>query len=280
MEVERAFLLDKQRRLEARLREIEQLGARLREIQQLEAQGEEVEELFADLETSFYMWHASSSLESKACKPSCDDDSGNDMLQLPPSPAIAEPDPAVTSVTKTCIVGEEWPYRPALSLRKPPVSFPHPVVRQWLGCLTRDSLRAVYVEAALPQLPGGGGHVVVGLSCDPSPVTESSQSPSSPLFPPWSWDWGGWPDINGGRTLMDKHADLRGWPATGLWDSGWKPPGVRYSLSGDSAAVSWRPRRGEPPDTGAPDGLEPYILQALEWMHLDSLGLECRGNET
>jgi hypothetical protein len=114
MEVERAFLLDKQRRLEARLREVEQLGARLREIQQLEAQGEEVEELFADLETSFYTWHASSSLESKASKPSCDDDSGDDTLQLPPSPAFADPDPAVTSVTKTGIVGEEWPYRPAL----------------------------------------------------------------------------------------------------------------------------------------------------------------------
>jgi hypothetical protein len=86
--------------------------------------------------------------------------------------------------------------------------------------------------------------------------------------------------VDGGRTLKDKRADQRGWPATGLWDSGWKPPGVRYSLSGDSSAVPWSPRRGEPPDTGALDGQEPYVSPALEWMHLDSLGLERKGNKT
>jgi hypothetical protein len=186
------------------------------------------------------------------------------MLQLPPSPAFADPDPAVTSVTKTGIVGEEWPYRPALSLRKPPDSFPHPVVRQWLSCLTRDSLRVEYVEAALPQSPVDAGCVVARLSDDHSPATDSPSLQSRLLCPPWSWDWGSWPDTDGGRKLKDKRADLKGWPVIGLWDGGWKPLGVRYSLSGDSSAVQWRPQRGEPPDTGALDGQEPYVPQGLD----------------
>jgi hypothetical protein len=282
MEEERAFLQDKLRRLEAHLGEDERLKARLTEIQQLEARQEKAEELFDEVVHSFNRWKASvSSSGSETSPSSSDDDSKDDILLLPPPLAFADPDLAVNSVAETCTACEEWPYRPALSLRKPPPCFPHTVFGEWLGGLTRKTPRTEYVEETLPQSLGDGGCDVARLSDDHSPATESPSSQPRLLCPPWSWDWGGWPDMDGGRTLMDKRADQREWPVAGLWDSGWKPPGVRYSLSDDSSAVPWRPRRGEPPDTGALDGLEPYVLQALEWMQLvDSLGLEHEGNKT
>jgi hypothetical protein len=257
MEEERAFLLDKMRRLEARLRETKRLEAQLQEIQQLEARQEDTEQLFDKLRLSFLKYEASRSSDNEAGQSSSDDDSEDDVLLLPPPQVFADPDLAVNSVGGTGIACEEWPYRPALSLRKPPTCFPQ--TGELLGGLTWETQRSECVEAALPQSLGGGGHVVARLSGDHCPATERPSLQSRLLCPPWSWDWGSWPDVVGGRTLMDKCADQRGWPATGLWDSGWKPPGVRYSLSGYSSALPWGLRRGEPPDIGALDGQEPYV---------------------
>jgi hypothetical protein len=152
MEEERAFLLDKMRRLEARLREVKRLEAQLQEIQQLEASQEDKEQLFDELRLSFLKYEASSrSSDNEAGQSSSDDDSEDDVLLLPPPLAFADPDPAVNSVAETGTVCEEWPYRPALSLRKPPPCFPHTVFGEWLGGLTRETPRTEYVEAASPQ---------------------------------------------------------------------------------------------------------------------------------
>jgi hypothetical protein len=163
MEKERAFLLDKMRRLEAGLREVKRLEAQLQEIQQLEASQEDKEQLFDELRLSFLKYEASSrSSDNEAGQSSSDDDSEDDILLLPPPLAFADPDPAVNSVAETGTACEEWPYRPALSLRKPPACFPHPVFGEWLGGLTRETPRMEYVEAASPQSTGGGAMPLPG----------------------------------------------------------------------------------------------------------------------
>jgi hypothetical protein len=154
MEEERAVLQDKLRRLEARLREVERLGDRLREIQELEGRQEDTEEVFGvlrELRLSFSMVEASS----------CSSDSESDQLSedesddpLPPLDAFADPDPAVLCMR------EELPYRPALTMRKPPACFPHPVFRLSLGGSARDGPLERNYDPALSWLPDhvGGGN--------------------------------------------------------------------------------------------------------------------------
>jgi hypothetical protein len=339
MEEERAFLLDKLRRLEARLREVERLGDRLREIQELEGRREDTKEVFdvlRELRRSFSMVEASSwSSDSESDQPSEDksddllpppdafedpdpavtgiletecmskelpyrpalkkqflweqlearqegmkelfaevvlsfnmrkasvsssdseanqsSDDGDDLL-LPPPDAFADPDSAATCMLEMGRMREELPYRPALSLRKPPACFPHPVFRQSLGGSARDSSWERHFEPALPLLPCDIGGVGTGRPTgERQPKAEHLPSDSfRPLSLSWSGAWDNWPVLPDVWGPVDEPADPRRWPRTGAVETGWGPPRVETSLPRDSPAVLWR-WGGEPPDHGMDD---------------------------
>jgi hypothetical protein len=334
MEEERAFLQDKLRRLEARLREVERLGDRLREMQeregrqedteevfdvlmelrrsfsmveasswssdsesdqlsedesddplpppdafedpdpavtgifetecmpeelpyrpalkrqflweQLEARQEGMEELFAEVVLSFNMRKASVSSSDSEASQSTDD--SDDML-LPPPDAFADPDSAATCMFEMGRMREELPYRPALSLRKPPACFPHPVFRQSLGGSARDSPWERHFEPALPLLPSDVGGDGTGSSAgERRPKAERLPSDCfRPLSMSWFGAWDDWPVLSAVWEPGDDLSDPRRRPSTGAVQTGWGPTRGETSLPGDSPAVLWRWGE-EPPD--------------------------------
>jgi hypothetical protein len=191
---------------------------------------------------SFNMWKASVSSSDSETSQSSSDDSEDDILLLPPPLAFADPDLAVNIVAETGTVCEEWPYRPALSLRKPPPCFPHPVCQQLEG----GSVRAIpwerYFEPALPLLPDDVGGDGTGRPTGEH-QPEAERLPSDrfkPLSLPWSGTWDNWPVLSAVWEPGDELADPRRQPRTGAVETGWGPPRVETSLPGDSPAVLWR----------------------------------------
>jgi hypothetical protein len=254
MEEERTFLLDN---LKAQsMAELQQLLERLRDIrqrkqllwEQLEARQEGTQELFDEVVLSFNTWKASVSFVDNEASQSSDD--GDDLLLLPPD-AFADPDSAATCMLEMERVREELPYRPALSLRKPPPCFPHPVFRQSLGGLARASPWERRYEPSLPLLPGDvGGDGIGSPAGERRPKAEHLPSDCfRPLSLSWSGAWDNWPVLSDTWEPGDEPADLRSRPRTGVVENGWGPPRVETSPPGDSPAVLWR-CSGEPPDHG------------------------------
>jgi hypothetical protein len=251
MEEERAFLLESRS-----VGELQQLLDQLREIrqrkqllwEQLEARQEETQELFEEVVLSFNTWKASvSSSDSEASQPS-DDERDDTQLLLPPPPAFADPDPAVPCMR------EELPYRPALSLRRPPACFPRPVFRQSLGMggTARDSPWERYYKPALPLLPDKVGSDGTGKPSGPGDCQPMVESPTliKPLSLLWSGAWGNWPVWERG----DEPADRRGQPRNGAVEARGgtsrpnnHPPGVSLAVWQQTQTGS-RPWGGKPPD--------------------------------
>jgi hypothetical protein len=261
MEEERAVLQDKLRRLEARLREVERLGDQLREIQELEGRQEDTEEVFGvlrELRLSFSMVEASPWTSDSESDQLSEGESDDPLLLLPSPDDFTDPDPAVTCTQ------EELPYRPALSLKKPPACFPHPVFRQSLGGSDRISPWERHCEPALLLLPDDVG-------CDgTSWPTEARQliaerlhsDPSQPQSLLWSGALGNWPALSDVWKPGDEPADSRRRPRTGAVEGGGGPCRPSNHPPGVSPAV-WRltqtgsrPWGGKPPDgrVELPDG--------------------------
>jgi hypothetical protein len=230
MEEERAILLESRS-----VGELQQLLDQLREIrqrkqllwEQLEARQEGTQQLFGEVVLSLNTWRACvSSSDSEASQPS-DDERDDTQLLLPPPPAFADPDPAVPCMR------EELPYRPALSLRRPPACFPHPVFRQSLGGPARDSPWEI-VDPALSWLPDhvGGGTFKLSGDCQPTAESPTLTKPSSLL---WSGAWGNWPVWEPG----DETADPKKRPRTGAVEARGGPSGPSNHQPGVSPAV-WR----------------------------------------
>jgi hypothetical protein len=260
MEEERAVLQDKLRRLEARLREVERLGDQLREIQELEGRQEDTEEVFGVLRLSFSMVEASPWTSDSESDQLSEDETDDPLLLLPPPDDFADPDPAVT-----CMI-EELPYRPALSLRRPPACFPHPVFRQSLGGTARGCPWERH-KPALPLLPDDIGSDGTGKPSEHCQPMAESPTLTKPLSLLWSGAWGNWPVWERG----EKPADRRRQPRTGTVETRGGPLGPSDHPPGLSPTV-WqrtqtgsRPWGGKPPDRRVelPDGGKPDQPRAL-----------------
>jgi hypothetical protein len=210
------------------------------------------QELFEEVVLSFNTWKASvSSSDSEASQPS-DDERDDTQLLLPPPPAFADPDPAVPCMR------EELPYRPALSLRRPPACFPRPVFRQSLGGTARDSPWERHYKPALSLLPDEVGSDGTGKPSGDCQPTVESPTLTKPFSLLWSGAWGNWPVWERG----DEVADPRRRPRTGAVEAGGEPCRPSNHPPGVSPAV-WRltqtgsqPWGGKPPDgrVELPDG--------------------------
>jgi hypothetical protein len=205
--------------------------------------------VWRELRLSFSMVEASPWISDSESDQLSEDKSDDPLLLLPPPDAFADPDPAVICMLETGRMQEELPYRPALSWKKPPVGFPHPVCRQSLGGTARDSPWERHYKPALPLLPDDIGSYGTGKPSGHCQATAESL-PSEhfqPLSLPWSGTWDNWLVLSDMWEPVDELADPRRRPRTGAVETGWGPPRVETSLPGDSLPVLWR-WGGELPD--------------------------------
>jgi hypothetical protein len=204
-----------------------------------------------ELRLSFSMVEASPWTSDSESDQLSEDESDEPQLLLPPPDDFADPDPAVT-----CMI-EELPYRPALSWKKPPACFPHPVFRQSLGGSARDSPLERNYDPALSWLPDhvGGGNTSKP-SGDRQPTAESPTL-TKPLSL-WSGAWGNWPVWEPGDESAAPRRRLR----TGAVETGGGPHGPSNHPPGLGPAV-WQQTQtgsrhwgGKPPDgkVELPDG--------------------------